>query len=41
MEIHFEKLRSLNQKLTFNYTDIIFKNANISFGDIQRKHLVL
>lgn len=35
----FEKLRSLNQKLTFNYADIIFKNANISFGDIQKKTL--
>lgn len=33
----FEKLRSLNQELTFNYADMIFKNADISFGDIQKK----
>ena len=35
----FEKLRSLNQELTFNYADMIFKNADISFGDIQKKTL--
>lgn len=35
----FEKLRSLNQELTFNYADMIFKNTNISFGDIQKKTL--
>lgn len=35
----FEKLRSLNQELTFNYADMIFKNINISFGDIQKKTL--
>lgn len=35
----FEKLRSLNQELTFNYADMIFKNTDISFGDIQKKTL--
>lgn len=35
----FEKLRSLNQELTFNCADMIFKNADISFGDIQKKTL--
>ena len=35
----FEKLRSLNQELTFNYADTVLKNSNISFGDIQKKTL--
>lgn len=35
----FEELRSLNQELTFKYADNIFKNANISFGNIQKKTL--
>ena len=35
----FEKLRSLNQELTFNYADMIFKNTDICFGDIQKKTL--
>lgn len=35
----FEKLRSLNQELTFDYADMIFKSADISFGDIQKKTL--
>ena len=35
----FEELRSLNQELTFKYTDNIFKNANINFGNIQKKTL--
>lgn len=35
----FERLRSLNQELTFDYADMIFKNADISFGDIQKKTL--
>lgn len=35
----FEELRSLNQELPFKYTDNIFKNANINFGNIQKKTL--
>lgn len=35
----FEELRSLNQELTFKYADNIFKNANINFGNIQKKTL--
>lgn len=35
----FEKLRSLNQNLTFNYADMIFEKSNVSFGDIQKKTL--
>lgn len=35
----FERLRSLNQELTFDYADMIFKSADISFGDIQKKTL--
>ena len=35
----FEELHSLNQELTFKYIDNIFKNANINFGNIQKKTL--
>lgn len=35
----FEKLRSLNQNLTFNYTDMIFKKVGIEFGEVQKKTL--
>lgn len=35
----FEKLRSLNQDLTFDYANRIFENTNINFGDIQKKTL--
>ena len=35
----FEKLRSLNQDLTFNYADMIFEKADINFSDIQKKTL--
>ncbi|MDH6456398.1 ATP-dependent DNA helicase RecG [Fusobacterium sp. PH5-7] len=35
----FEKLRSLNQNLTFNYADMIFEKADINFSDIQKKTL--
>ena len=35
----FEELRSLNQELTFKYADNMFKNANINFGNIQKKTL--
>lgn len=35
----FEKLRSLNQNLTFNYTDMIFKKTGIEFGEVQKKTL--
>lgn len=35
----FEKLRSLNQDLTFNYADMIFKKADINFSDIQKRTL--
>lgn len=35
----FEKLRSLNQDLTFNYADMIFEKADINFSDIQKRTL--
>nr|WP_278837359.1 hypothetical protein [Fusobacterium varium] len=35
----FEKLRSLNQDLTFNYADMIFEKADINFSDIRKKTL--
>lgn len=35
----FEKLRSLNQELTFKYADMIFSSADIEFGNIQKKTL--
>lgn len=35
----FEKLRSLNQDLTFNYANMIFEKAAINFSDIQKKTL--
>lgn len=35
----FEKLRSLNQALTFDYANRIFENTNINFGDVQKKTL--
>lgn len=35
----FEKLRSLNQNLTFNYANMIFEKADINFSDIQKKTL--
>ena len=35
----FEKLRSLNQDLTFDYANRIFENTNINFGDVQKKTL--
>ena len=36
-EYYFEKLCSLNQELTFNYAEMIFKNSNISFRDFQKR----
>ena len=35
----FEKLRSLNQNLTFNYTNMIFEKTGIKFGEVQKKTL--
>lgn len=35
----FEKLRSLNQNLTFNYADMIFEKTGIEFGEVQKKTL--
>ena len=35
----FEKLRSLNQELTFEYADMIFEKAGIGFGEVQKKTL--
>lgn len=35
----YEKLRSLNQELTFDYAQMVFQNSNINFGDIQKKTL--
>lgn len=35
----FEKLRSLNQSLTFNYTNMIFEKTGIEFGEVQKKTL--
>lgn len=35
----YEKLRSLNQELTFDYAQMVFQNNNINFGDIQKKTL--
>lgn len=35
----FEKLRSLNQNLTFNYTNMIFEKTGIEFGEVQKKTL--
>lgn len=35
----FEKLRSLNQDLTFEYANTIFEKMNIEFGDSQKKTL--
>ena len=35
----FEKLRSLNQDLTFDFTNMIFEKSGISFGEIQKKTL--
>lgn len=35
----FEKLRSLNQNLTFNYTEMIFEKTGIEFGEVQKKTL--
>ena len=35
----FEKLRSLNQNLTFSYADAVFEKAEVNFGDIQKKTL--
>ena len=37
----YEKCRSLNQNLTFDYTEKIFKNADLSFGLSQKKTLGL
>ena len=37
----YEKLRSLNQNLTFNYTEQIFKENNLAFGLSQKKTLGL
>ena len=37
----YEKLRSLNQNLTFNYTEQIFKENNLVFGLSQKKTLGL
>ena len=35
----FEKLRSLNQDLTFDFTNMIFEKSGVSFGEIQKKTL--
>ncbi|SPT70410.1 RNA-binding domain-containing protein [Anaerobiospirillum thomasii] len=35
----FEKLRSINQDLTFDYADKFFKNEEIDFGNAQKKTL--
>lgn len=35
----FEKLRSLNQNLTFNFANMIFEKSGVSFGEIQKKTL--
>lgn len=35
----FEKLRSLNQNLTFNYTNMIFEKTGIEFWEVQKKTL--
>ena len=35
----FEKLRSLNQNLTFNYAQMMFDGAHIAFEDSQKKTL--
>ena len=37
----YEKCRSLNQNLTFDYTEKIFENADLSFGLSQKKTLGL
>ena len=37
----FEKLRSINQNLTFDYADKIFKKLGIEFGKVQKKTLGL
>ena len=37
----YEKCRSLNQNLTFGYTEKIFENADLSFGLNQKKTLGL
>lgn len=37
----YEELRSLNQELTFNFADSIFKKADITFGKAQKKTLGL
>ena len=37
----YEKLRSLNQDLTFDYTEKIFKENNLLFGLSQKKTLGL
>ena len=37
----YEKLRSLNQNLTFDYTEQIFKENNLVFGLSQKKTLGL
>ena len=37
----YEKLRSLNQNLTFDYTEQIFKENNLAFGLSQKKTLGL
>ena len=34
----YEKCRSLNQNLTFDYTEKIFENADLSFGLSQKKN---
>lgn len=39
--VTFEKNISLNQDLTFTYADMVFKNKNIAFGDIEKKNLGL
>ncbi len=35
----FEKLRSLNQDLTFDFTNMIFEKSRVNFGEIQKKTL--
>ena len=37
----FEKLRSINQNLTFDYAEKIFKKLGIEFGKVQKKTLGL
>lgn len=37
--VSFEKNISINQDLTFTYADKLFKNKNLSFGNIEKRNL--